>query len=82
MTNKTQHFGILTERDLISAWRSMLKERNADYCEVDVDQLVFGLIDETRTHYTQMGLSRPQMQALEDFSRTRWQWKRLKERIS
>ena len=81
MKTTTNSNGILTEQDLVFSWASMLKATQATHVEVNPDQLLFGLIDVTRTHYTQMGISRPQMQTLEDFYRTRWQWKRLKEKL-
>ncbi|MEE0860698.1 MAG: hypothetical protein UIC49_04480 [Paludibacteraceae bacterium] len=81
MTNK-KHLGeILTEQDLVLAWKHMLREAKAKHVEVDLDRLAFGLVDITRTHYMQMSLSRPQMQALEDFNRDRWWWSRLVKRI-
>ena len=81
MTNK-KHLGeILTEQDLVFAWKHMLREAKAKHVEVDLDRLAFGLVDITRTHYMQMSLSRPQMQALEDFNRDRWWWSRLVKRI-
>ena len=61
MTNK-KHLGeILTEQDLVLAWKYMLREKKATHVEVDLNELEFGLIDATRTHYTQMELTRPQM---------------------
>ena len=81
MTSNNQSLGVLTEQDLISVWASMLKTSNATHVEVNPDALLFGLIDVTRTQYTQMNLRNPQMQALVDFDRTRWQWKRLKEKL-
>lgn len=75
-------YGVLTQRDLIFAWSSMLKTTRTKHVEVDPDELLYGLIDVTRTQYTQMDLRNPQMQALEDFDRTRWQWKRLKEKLA
>ena len=73
--------GVLTEQDLVSVWRHMLRETKATHVEVDLDELAFGLIDSTRTHYMQMDLSRPQLQTLEDFNHDRWWWDRLKKRI-
>ena len=73
---------IPTEQDLIFLWVQLLKEKQCTHVEIDLDKLVFGLIDSTRTHYMRMDVHRPQMQALEDFDRTRWHWKRLKEKIA
>ena len=81
MTNNNQSIGVLTEQDLISVWASMLKTTQATHVEVEPDVLLFGLINETRTHYTRMALRNPQMQALEDFNRTRWAWKRLRDKV-
>ena len=81
MTTTTNFNGILTEQDLVSFWATMLKTTRATHVEVNPHQLLLGLIDVTRTHYMQMDLSRPQMQALEDFCQSRWQWKRLKEKL-
>ena len=81
MTNKKLLNGVLTEQDLVLAWKHMLREAKAKHVEVDLDRLAFGLVDITRTHYMQMSLSRPQMQALEDFNRDRWWWSRLVKRI-
>lgn len=81
MTNKKLLNGVLTEQDLIFVWKTMLREKKATHVEVDLDRLAFGLVDITRTHYMQMSLSRPQMQALEDFNRDRWWWSRLVKRI-
>ena len=81
MTNKKLLNGVLTEQDLIFVWKTMLREAKAKHVEVDLDRLAFGLVDITRTHYMQMSLSRPQMQALEDFNRDRWWWNRVKKRI-
>lgn len=81
MTNNKHLDGVLTELDLISAWRHMLRETKATHVEVDLDELDFGLIDETRNHYGRVDVSRPQLQALEDFNHDRWWWDRLKKRI-
>ena len=43
MTNK-KHLGeILTEQDLVLAWKHMLREAKAKHVEVDLNELEFGL---------------------------------------
>lgn len=76
-----QSCGILSERDLIRAWKIMLRATGATHVEVDPDELLYGLIDITQTHYSQKDVKNPQTKAQEDFSRTRWAWKRLKEKV-
>lgn len=59
----------------------MLRATGATYVEVDPDELLYGLIDVTQTHYAQKDVKNPQTKALEHFCRTRWAWKRLKEKL-
>lgn len=76
-----QDYGILTHRTLIAEWKRLLRETKATHVEVDLDELEFGLIEETRNHYGRVDVNRPQLQALEDFNHERWWWNRLKKRI-
>ena len=76
-----EDYGILTHRSLIAEWKRLLREMKATHVEVDLDELKFGLIEETRNHYGRMNLHKPQLQALEDFNHDRWWWNRLKKRI-
>lgn len=76
-----QSCGILSQQDLIGAWKLILRATNATYVEVDPDELLYGLIDVTQTHYTQMDVKNPQTKAQDNFCRTRWAWKRLKEKV-
>ena len=81
LCTEQQSYGVLSHRDLIRAWKIMLQTTGATHVEVDEDELLFGLIDITQTHYTQKDLHNPVSQALDDFGYTRWSWKRLKERL-
>ena len=72
---------ILTERDLVAAWVAMLKERNADYCDVDPDELVYQLMYETRIHYSLLEVKHPLKEMLTLFGRTKWQWLRLERKV-
>lgn len=72
---------ILTERDLVAAWVAMLKERNADYCDVDPDELVYQLMYETRIHYSLLEVKHPLKEMLTHFGRTKWQWLRLERKV-
>ena len=71
----------LTERDLVAAWVAMLKERNADFCDVDPDELIYQLMYETRIHYSVIGAKHPLQRMLEHFGRTKWQWLRLERKV-
>ena len=81
MTNEKNSNEVLTERDLVLAWRSMLKERNADYCEVNLDELNYQLMYETRMHYSVKMVNHPLKRMLDDFDRTKWQWLRLYNKV-
>ena len=81
LCTEVQSYGVLSHRDLINAWKSMLKATGATHVEVDPDELLFGLIEVTQTHYAQKDFRNPLSQALEDFERTRWAWKRLKDKL-
>lgn len=72
---------ILTERDLVAAWVAMLNVRNADYCDVDLDELNYQLMLETRIHYSLLDVKHPLKEMLTHFGRTKWQWLRLEKRV-
>lgn len=73
--------GILTERDLVAEWVAMLKENDADFCDVDPDELIYQLMYETRIHYSVKNVKHPLQRMLEHFGRTKWQWLRLERKI-
>ena len=81
MTNESQSYGVLTEQDLVSAWVHMLKERNAAYCEVNLDELNYQLMLETRTHYSVKNVKHPLKRMLMHFDHTKWQWLRLEKKV-
>lgn len=72
---------ILTEQDLVAAWVAMLKEKNADFCDVDPDELIYQLMLETRIHYSVKKMKHPFQRMLEHFGRTKWQWLRLERKV-
>jgi hypothetical protein len=81
MTNIKHLNEILTERDLVAAWVAMLKERDAEYCDVDLDELNYQLMWETRIHYSVKKLRHPLKEMLTHFGRTKWQWLRLERKV-
>ena len=72
---------ILTERELVAAWVGMLKERDADYCDVDLDELNYQLMLDTRSHYSLLDVKHPLKEMLTHFGRTKWQWLRLERKV-
>lgn len=81
MEERNESNEILTERDLVAAWVTLLKERNADYCDVDPDELVYQLMLETRIHYSLLEVKHPLKEMLTHFGRTKWQWLRLEKKV-
>ena len=81
MNNNPNNDGILTERDLVKAWLVLLNERKANYVEVNLDELNYQLMYETRMHYSKQMMRYPLRQMLENFNQTKWQWLRLNKKV-